>query len=424
MVGCGGSSASNATASLPSSITVAPTQVALAAGSGLQFAGTTNNNTGVTWQVNGIAGGNSTVGTISSSGLYNAPPLLPNGPITVTAAAQLAPSLTASASVTVTNTNTNHDTLGNVSSSNTVSCTDVGADSGVAGSTCYQLNVSCPDVSDETVDLKVNTAPVPLGTVLFTAGGGGLTWYDQEFTHGADAINQVIAANFTTVQMVFETPPGFPSNLTPAGWLSGPGGVRKLACRWATAAKWVHDNMLASNTAFCSTGNSGASGAMGYAISQYGMEATFNFLEMTSGPPMARIDQGCLCNTTPVSTPCGQTLSACYQVDANMFLDPAYASTICSSAETTHSTSNQDTFINDSVLSPDANLVFPDVNIHFVFGGRDTGSAPPQAMQWMQAISAKGPISGECVADAPHALADALDGANKIANDVIAMCHR
>jgi 6-phosphogluconolactonase (cycloisomerase 2 family) len=49
-----------------------------------QFTATVANtaNTAVTWQVNGTAGGNATVGTISSTGLYTAPAAVPN-PATV-----------------------------------------------------------------------------------------------------------------------------------------------------------------------------------------------------------------------------------------------------------------------------------------------------------------------------------------------------
>ena len=62
--------------------------------------GTTN--TAVTWSVNGIAGGNSTAGTISNAGVYTAPQILPStGSITVTTTSQADPSKSASASVTL-----------------------------------------------------------------------------------------------------------------------------------------------------------------------------------------------------------------------------------------------------------------------------------------------------------------------------------
>jgi hypothetical protein len=48
-----------------------------------------NSNTAVTWEVNGVTGGNSTVGTISTSGLYTAPTTVPSaGTVTVTAVSQ------------------------------------------------------------------------------------------------------------------------------------------------------------------------------------------------------------------------------------------------------------------------------------------------------------------------------------------------
>jgi hypothetical protein len=57
----------------------------------------------VTWQVNGIDGGNATVGTISGAGLYTAPAAVPTpAAVTVTAVANADSRATASAQVTVT----------------------------------------------------------------------------------------------------------------------------------------------------------------------------------------------------------------------------------------------------------------------------------------------------------------------------------
>jgi hypothetical protein len=57
----------------------------------------------VTWEVNGIAGGDATVGTISSDGLYSAPVAVPTPPtVTVTAVANADSRATASAQVTIT----------------------------------------------------------------------------------------------------------------------------------------------------------------------------------------------------------------------------------------------------------------------------------------------------------------------------------
>ena len=75
-------------ASLPT-VAISPTTASLTVGSGTQsFAATVTNaaDTSVTWQVEGVTGGNATVGTISGSGLYTAPASLP-GAATVTVAA-------------------------------------------------------------------------------------------------------------------------------------------------------------------------------------------------------------------------------------------------------------------------------------------------------------------------------------------------
>ena len=56
----------------------------------------------VTWSVNGIAGGNSTAGTVSNTGVYTAPQILPStGSIMVTATSQADPSKSASSSITL-----------------------------------------------------------------------------------------------------------------------------------------------------------------------------------------------------------------------------------------------------------------------------------------------------------------------------------
>jgi hypothetical protein len=101
--GCGGES--TAPTHIPVSVTIAPLSATVATGGTQQFAATVQNtsNTAVMWQVNGVTGGNATVGTISSSGLYTAPGAVPNpATVTVTAVSQADPTKSASALVTVT----------------------------------------------------------------------------------------------------------------------------------------------------------------------------------------------------------------------------------------------------------------------------------------------------------------------------------
>jgi hypothetical protein len=101
MAGCGGSSS---TVPVVVYITISPLDASVSLGNTLQFTETTSGsaNTAVTWQVNGIEGGNSTYGTISSTGLYTPPATVPNpSRVTVTVISQANTIYLANASVTI-----------------------------------------------------------------------------------------------------------------------------------------------------------------------------------------------------------------------------------------------------------------------------------------------------------------------------------
>lgn len=68
-------------------VTVSPGALSIAAGTSVTFAATASGNPVTpTWQVNGIAGGNATVGTITAGGIYTAPSTPPSGgSVTITA---------------------------------------------------------------------------------------------------------------------------------------------------------------------------------------------------------------------------------------------------------------------------------------------------------------------------------------------------
>ena len=88
----------------PVSLAVSPTSASLQPGQSQQFTATVTGttNTAVTWSVNSISGGNSTVGTISSAGLYTAPATISSSiTVTVTATSVADTSTSRSASVTV-----------------------------------------------------------------------------------------------------------------------------------------------------------------------------------------------------------------------------------------------------------------------------------------------------------------------------------
>src|SRR5271163_4866534 len=85
-------------------VTILPAGATLFLGQTQQFQATVtgDSNMNVTWEVSGVAGGSATVGTISASGLYTAPPILPSPPsVTVTAVSQVNPKDSASVPITL-----------------------------------------------------------------------------------------------------------------------------------------------------------------------------------------------------------------------------------------------------------------------------------------------------------------------------------
>jgi hypothetical protein len=101
---CGGGGAAPAPPP-PVTISISPTTASLTVSSTEQFEATVGNtaNTSVTWAVNGKTGGSSTMGTISASGLYTAPDLVPSpASVTVTATSQADSTKSASATVSLT----------------------------------------------------------------------------------------------------------------------------------------------------------------------------------------------------------------------------------------------------------------------------------------------------------------------------------
>jgi hypothetical protein len=85
-------------------IAISPTTAIVPANGTQQFQATVTgtNNTAVTWQVNNVTGGTAATGTISTTGLYTAPPATTNMQVTVTAVSSADSTKTASAAVMIT----------------------------------------------------------------------------------------------------------------------------------------------------------------------------------------------------------------------------------------------------------------------------------------------------------------------------------
>ena len=157
------SASATVTIGAPVSVTISPTSTSVQAGLGSQqFTATVANagNKAVTWKVNGIPGGNATVGTVSAAGLYTAPTAAPSPPtVTVTAVSDADPSRSASASATVT-------------PAVTVSVSPASA-SVVAGSGSQQFTATVSNAGNTSVNWTVNGV-ADGNSIVGTISGAGL----------------------------------------------------------------------------------------------------------------------------------------------------------------------------------------------------------------------------------------------------------
>ena len=104
-VSLGGTATVTISAAAAGGVAVSPAAVAVAAGAPFQFSATLNGNpaTVTQWQVNGVVGGDTVHGTISSLGDYTAPLVPPPGGSTTITAVTASGSATANATVTFSN---------------------------------------------------------------------------------------------------------------------------------------------------------------------------------------------------------------------------------------------------------------------------------------------------------------------------------
>jgi hypothetical protein len=101
LLGCQGVNNASPPPASAVSVSLNQTSVSIAVSTTTQFTATVENatNTAVTWSVDGVAGGNSSVGTVSVSGLYTAPAQPGSHTVTATSAADTTKSAKASVAV-------------------------------------------------------------------------------------------------------------------------------------------------------------------------------------------------------------------------------------------------------------------------------------------------------------------------------------
>lgn len=293
----------------------------------------------------------------------------------------------------------------------------------LARTTCRRARVACPGVADMVVELRVTEPPagVPrLGTVIFGTGGGGGGFYDQDATAQA-MLARLAGRGFRVVQRAW--------NGALDGWLTGPGGVGALSCRYGALLGWVHQHLHAAGTALpmCASGNSGGSAEVAYALARWGGGELLDLAVPSGGPPMGRIDHGCLDGADPTwvaecralvpaaSFTCGQV--SCAYNGSQQIIDNAYTpAQPCGQALA----AQRATFLADSVLAPGALLAYPRTRVHFVMGAQDCSEAVSLGLLWHRAISTDKQLT--IVPATPHAVFSTSAGAAAIEDAIVQGC--
>jgi uncharacterized protein (DUF1800 family) len=191
MSGCGSGGLSTSTQPQPSVTVSGASQVRL--GSTTTFTATVSNlsNTAVTWQVNGVAGGNGTVGKITSAGVYTPPAIIPaSNTVTVTAVSVASPSVSGSVPVSILNPIPTVSAAGATPVSGTSYTLEVDGAGFVSGSEIQAgtANVTTSFVSSTELQATVT---IPTGTTSLSVSV-------MNPSPGAAASNAVSAAIYVT----------------------------------------------------------------------------------------------------------------------------------------------------------------------------------------------------------------------------------
>lgn len=161
LAGCGLTSGPSTGEPSAVTVTVQPSSATVLIAQSQQFSAAVSGiaSNAVTWSVSGVAGGNSTVGTISSAGLYTAPASPPNpSSVSVTATSQSVPSASGSATV-------------QIQSDIVVSLSPNSASLAPGGSASFTATVAGTSVANPAVSWNVNNVPggnSTLGTIAST----------------------------------------------------------------------------------------------------------------------------------------------------------------------------------------------------------------------------------------------------------------
>ena len=202
IAGCGG----GGQIAEPITVMVSPQSAVVGASQSIPFtANIAGDSSGVTWSVNGTAGGNSTVGTIDASGNYTAPAATANSTATVSAASKKDPTKSASAAVTIVAPGIVAATANVLVASYTITppagasvSIEFGPDTNYGLTTWQQSATAGGEVTVLVAGMKQSSSYTPCAQCLQFSDNSEFDDIDHTFTTGALPAADVPAITATT----------------------------------------------------------------------------------------------------------------------------------------------------------------------------------------------------------------------------------
>jgi hypothetical protein len=171
----------------------------------------------------------------------------------------------------------------------------------LVGYMCNEFAITgCPNVSRDALGVLARATPPKdqsvRGLVVFFSGHEGEDWWSSPTLLAGRFLSRLRTRDgFVVVQVKWLD-----------HWLKAPlgedSGSAHLACRPGTVVDWIYQDLYLrlgitagpGECGFCITGNSGGATQAAYALSHYGLDGILGAAVLTSGPPHAAEEKGCL----------------------------------------------------------------------------------------------------------------------------------
>ena len=261
----------------------------------------------------------------------------------------------------------------------------------IEGTTCLDLRVSCANQPALRGTLLITDVPegvAELGTIVFGTGGGGTGIYEGFGDDATDALRSLNQAGYRIVQRAWRR-----------AWEKSDDGMYAASCRYASLITWLEERYNgpvdaapdAEEKSFCVTGNSGGAAEIGYALSRWGRAEIIDFALPSGGPPMSRLDLGCLGNDdsdwavecpalVPDESSCLDDELGCSFTEGNTnIIDGSFAGTPCADRDL-------EPLLENSILMSESTLDYGDTKLVVIFGDRDCSIALPLGLLYYNAI--------------------------------------